>query len=171
MRPDTQDQPRARHLHQRRKKHDATRNLVYDNADRGVQLYPDADCTLVEGNVIDGNGQNLVFSGSGNDSSSENTVRNNVISNPRVGWNVSGNWDRTGEVGRDNEVHDNCVWASDGLPNGGISPEERGFDAYDILIAGPAYADPKAGDFELGDDGPCGAMLDKWMNKAARSES
>ena len=129
MRPGTQHQPRAQHLHRRRKKHDATRSLRYDNADRGVQLYPDADRTLVEGNVINGNGQELVFANSGNIVSSKNTMRGNAISNPRVGWNVSDNWDRTSEVARDNGVHDDCVWASDGRPNGVISPEERGFVA------------------------------------------
>ena len=39
------------------------RNLIYDNADRGVQLYPDADGTVVTGNVIDGNGEGVIFGG------------------------------------------------------------------------------------------------------------
>ena len=87
-------------------------------------------------------------------------MRDNVISNPRAGWNVSGHWDQTSEVGRDNVVHDNCLWASNGRPNGGIPPEEVGFDAYDNLVAKPEYADPEAGDFKLGDDSSCRAMLD-----------
>ena len=38
-------------------------NWIYDNADRGVQLYPDADGTVVTGNVIDGNGEGVIFGG------------------------------------------------------------------------------------------------------------
>ncbi|HET6830662.1 MAG TPA: right-handed parallel beta-helix repeat-containing protein, partial [Solirubrobacterales bacterium] len=45
-------------------------NLIYGNADRGVQLYPDADDSVVTGNVIDGNGQGVIFGG-GPDSSSD----------------------------------------------------------------------------------------------------
>ena len=38
-------------------------NWIYDNADRGIQLYPDADRTAITGNVIDGNGQGVIFGG------------------------------------------------------------------------------------------------------------
>jgi parallel beta-helix repeat protein len=138
-------------------------NFIYDNADRGIQLYPNAKRTLIEGNVIDGNGKNLVFASSGNNVSSGNIVRNNVISNSRVGWNVSANWTRASRVGRDNEVYDNCVWASSWEPdynqNGGISPAEHGFDAYGNLIAEPTYANRETGDFGLGSDDPCEAVL------------
>jgi parallel beta-helix repeat protein len=141
-----------------------TDNLIYDDADRGIQLYPNSKETLVEGNVADGNGQNIVFGGSGNNAASDNTVRNNVISNSQVGWNVSGNWNPSSKVGWDNEVHDNCVWVSSREPqynqNGGISPAEYGFDAYhDNLIAEPTYANRKTGDFGLGSDGACEAVI------------
>ena len=39
-----------------------TENWIYDNADRGVQLFPDAQGTYVARNVIDGNGQGVIFS-------------------------------------------------------------------------------------------------------------
>jgi hypothetical protein len=109
-----------------------------------------------------------VFAGSGNNVSSDNTVRNNVVSNSKVGWNVSGNWDRTSKVGWNNEVYDNCVWASSREPeynqNGGIDPAEHGFDAYDNLNAEPTYANRGTGDFGLESDGPCGPVI-----KATRS--
>jgi hypothetical protein len=57
-----------------------------------------------------------VFAGSGNNVSSDNTVRNNVVSNSQAGWNVSGNWNRSSKVTWDNEVYDNCVWASSREP-------------------------------------------------------
>ena len=37
-------------------------NWIYDNADRGVQLFPDAQGTYVARNVIDRNGQGVIFS-------------------------------------------------------------------------------------------------------------
>ena len=136
-------------------------NLIYNNADRGVQFYPNADNTLVSGNIIYGNGTGIVFAGSGDSVSSGNTVRNNVISDSQERWNISSNWDQTDKVGWDNKVYENCVWASNGRPNDGISPEEHGFDAYDNLIAEPAYINWEAGNFELGDDNPCRAVLEK----------
>jgi parallel beta-helix repeat protein len=48
-------------------------NWIYDNADRGIQLYPDANNTLVTNNVIDGNGEGVIFSGSGDQVSSDST--------------------------------------------------------------------------------------------------
>jgi len=36
-------------------------NLIYDNADRGVQFYPNAQNSTVVNNVIDGNGEGVLF--------------------------------------------------------------------------------------------------------------
>jgi parallel beta-helix repeat protein len=82
-------------------------NLIYDNADRGIQLYLDAKGTLVEGNIVDGNGQNLII----NAYSSGNAVRNNVFSNPADTWNVNLGPELSGSG---NSVTDNCFWASGG---------------------------------------------------------
>ena len=49
------------------------RNLIYDNADRGVQLYPDADGSVVTGNVIDGNGEGVIFGGDSRSASDDNS--------------------------------------------------------------------------------------------------
>src|SRR5262249_17940258 len=65
-----------------------TRNEIYDNADRGIQLYPDADGTLIDGNLIVGNGEGIIFSGDGTLTSDDNIVRNNVIANSRDRYNV-----------------------------------------------------------------------------------
>ncbi len=61
-----------------------TDNWIYDNADRGVQLFPDAQKTYVARNVIDGNGQGVVVSRT----SALNVIENNVISNPVVRYNL-----------------------------------------------------------------------------------
>src|SRR5919202_99673 len=64
-------------------------NYIYDNADRGVQLYPNAQNTLVKNNVIDGNGENVTIGGDGTYTPSNNTITNNVVADATVGWNVA----------------------------------------------------------------------------------
>ena len=59
-------------------------NVIYGNADRGVQLYPDADDSVVTGNIIDGNGQGVIFGGGPNSSSDNNLVANNVITGSTI---------------------------------------------------------------------------------------
>ena len=46
-----------------------TNNYIYDNADYGVHLYPNAQGTYVANNVIDGNGRGVTFSGEGSTAS------------------------------------------------------------------------------------------------------
>ncbi len=78
-------------------------NLIYDNTDRGIQLYPDAQGTLVTGNVIDGNGQGVIFGGHETTASSNNIVEHNVITNSKIRDNVESSWGGdpgTGNVAR-----------------------------------------------------------------------
>ena len=82
-------------------------NVIFDNADRGIQLYPDAQHTVVRGNVIDGNGEGIIFSGVGGTASSDNVVENNVITNSRIRHDVE-SW-YPDVVGTGNVVRNNCV--------------------------------------------------------------
>ena len=68
-------------------------NWIYDNADRGVQLFPDSQRTYVARNVIDRNGQGVIFSRA----SRRTLVEHNVISNSLVRWNLE-DWELTGTV-------------------------------------------------------------------------
>jgi parallel beta-helix repeat protein len=104
-------------------------NFIYDNADRGVQLYPNSNGTLVEGNVVDGNGQNLVI----NKYSSDNTVRNNVFSNPAASWNVNLGPDLSGTG---NRVTNNCFWAA-----GGAS-RFKNSTSNSVVVSGNVTANP-----------------------------
>ena len=61
-----------------------TDNWIYDNADRGVQLFPDAQRSYVARNVIDGNGEGVVFART----SAHNVIEHNVIANSIVRYNV-----------------------------------------------------------------------------------
>ena len=91
-----------------------TDNWIYDNADRGVQLFPDAQDTYIARNVIDGNGQGIIFSRE----SAHNLAENNVISNPVLRYNIE-DWELTGSG---NMARRNCVWSTRHQGNGGIQP-------------------------------------------------
>jgi nitrous oxidase accessory protein NosD len=82
-------------------------NLIYDNADRGIQLYPDAQKTRVIDNWIDDNGQGVIFGGDETTASSGNLVARNVITDSRVRHNIESSWG--GPVGTGNIARDNCV--------------------------------------------------------------
>jgi Right handed beta helix region len=118
-----------------------TDNWIYDNADRGVQLFPDAQGTYVARNVIDGNGQGVVFSRV----SSNNTVENNIFSNPMVRYNVE-DFELTG---RNNLARRNCVWSTRHLGNpGGIQPGIR-LPVVENIVTDPGYVNRAAKDFRL----------------------
>ncbi len=125
-------------------------NVIYENADRGVQLYPDAQDTLVERNVIVANGQGVIFSGDGEFASSGNRVVGNLIGDSRLRWNVESYWPDD-PIGTDNVVEGNCLW------NGSLGEiaEQEGFAANDNRIAEPLFADRERGDFRQLPKSPC----------------
>ena len=136
-------------------------NWIYDNADRGVQIYPDAQGTEVYRNVIDGNGEGVVISGDGTTASSNTDVHHNIISNSKERWNIESNWPNA-LVGRNNRVHDNCMWATSGRDyynlNGGIIPGTevlQGFTESDNVISSPGFVNRAANDFTVPADSPC----------------
>jgi parallel beta-helix repeat protein len=92
-------------------------NVVYDNADRGIQLYPEAKYTLVDHNTVDGNGTGIVFS----ERSAANRVQNNVFTNSVVRWNA----ETFRLTGRGNRFAGNCVRPGNSDPeyneNGGVA--------------------------------------------------
>lgn len=109
-------------------------NWIYDNADRGVQLYPDAQGTLVENNIIEGNGEGVIFSGDTTQASSHNVVIHNVIIDSRIRHNVEYWW--PGPVGSDNIVEDNCIY---GGHEGNILEPATGYTITDNLIVEPQF--------------------------------
>jgi hypothetical protein len=135
-------------------------NWIYDNADRGIQLYPHAVDSHIYGNVIDGNGQGIIFSSAGDQASTGNVVEGNVISNSRLRWNVESYWE--GPVGEGNVVRDNCVWSPSEngyyAQDGGIQPASagaKGFVAEGNVVAEPRFVDRADGDLSLQADSPC----------------
>lgn len=119
-------------------------NLIYNNADRGIQLYPQAISTLIVGNTIDDNGEGVVFGASGSQSSSDNLVQDNIIANSRVLYNVAGAYGPADRVGRGNVVRENCIGggpADDPANPGGVRSDHAGFELSDnTLVTPPASA-------------------------------
>lgn len=124
-------------------------NWIYDNADRGVQLFPDAQDTYIARNVIDGNGQGVLFSYD----SSGNVVEHNVISNPVVRYNLESFETRAGG----NVARRNCVWSSRHGDRAGIQPDIEARTT-ENLVARPAYADRDSKDFRLRPGSPCSKL-------------
>jgi nitrous oxidase accessory protein NosD len=120
-------------------------NWIYDNADRGVQLFPDAQGTYVARNVIDGNGQGVIFTRT----SANNVVENNVISNPALRYNIE-DWELSGGG---NVARRNCLW-SDRHKGGGIQPGIS-VSVVDNLVIDPGYVNRGAKDFRLKPGSPC----------------
>jgi parallel beta-helix repeat protein len=131
-------------------------NWIYDNADRGIQLYPDADGSTITGNVIDSNGEGIVFAGEGPTVSGDNRVTGNVISNSTLGWNVYSN--TPGPPADGNVFRHNCVWAGDALPDfasdGGVEPSSD-FSSSANTVVDPRYTDPDAPDYTLSPESEC----------------
>src|SRR5436190_1331207 len=134
-------------------------NRIYANADRGIQLYPDARGSRIVHNVIDGNGQGIAISGAGGQASSGNLIRANVITNSTLRYNVYSDFPR--RVGKHNFVRFNCVYggaAARAGGAGGIMRPTRGFRLEGNLIADPGYGNRSAGDFRLAAHSPCRSL-------------
>ena len=124
-------------------------NVIYENADRGVQLYPDAQETVIERNVIVANGVGVIFSGEGDLASSGNHVVGNLIGDSRVRWNVESYW--PGKTGTDNIVEGNCLWNG----RAGNIAQQVGFEASDNHFETPRFVDRERGDFRQRPGNPC----------------
>jgi Right handed beta helix region len=135
-------------------------NEIYDNADRGVQLWPDAQHTKITGNVIDGNGQGISFGGYQGETTNHTLVENNVITNSNVRFNVESYWHD--DVGTDNIVRNNCIYGAEGWygDNGSGIGDQVGFTAKDNIVAPPRFVNQAANDFAIAGDSPCAGVLD-----------
>ena len=126
----------------------------------GIQLYPDAQRTLIKRNVIDGNGEGILFSGEFGRASSNSVVENNLITNSTIRNNVESSYPRRGPFGRDNLVWNNCISGGakdDG--DGGIARRRKGFIAVRNRIADPLYVNRGAKDFSLAPGSPCADLI------------
>jgi hypothetical protein len=123
-----------------------TDNWIYDNADRGVQLFPDAQSTYIARNVIDGNGQNIIFSRQ----SANNLAEHNVISNPALRYNIE-DWELTGTG---NVARRNCVWSTRDTERAGLEPG-LAITVVENKVTDPGFVDRRDKDFRLRSNSPC----------------
>ncbi len=145
-------------------------NLIYDNADRGIQLYPAAKSTRIRNNIIDGNGQGIIFSGDEGLASNDNLVEYNVITNSKVRYNVESWYPKGNPVGRGNRVRRNCIYGGKrGRKSSGIQSTRIGFTTNRNIVANPRYRDRAAKDFTLLRRSPCRTLIKS--GRIARSRS
>jgi len=141
-------------------------NVIHDNGDKGIVLYPNADREIVHGNTIDGNRTGIHFGGGRRTASGGNTVRFNILSFPRphdglpARFNVEYHW--PGPVGSRNTVRRNCFFSDSpdpfflGSPLGsGVIAGPHGFTVADVLTADPMYLDRDGLDFRVGTASAC----------------
>ena len=127
-------------------------NLIYGNADRGVQLYPDAQATTVDHNVIDGNGEGIIFSGDNGYASSNSNVYDNLLTNARARHDAESWWPAGNPIGTRNALHDNCIWGGARSP---IDTSGGGFSAYRNLVVNPEYVAAAKHNYQLAPTSPC----------------
>jgi Right handed beta helix region len=127
-------------------------NLIYDNADRGIQLYPDAQGTIVDHNVIDGNGEGFDFSGADGTAANRADVYDNLITNSTHRYDVYSWYPAGNPVGVGNRFHHNCVY---GGRMGAIDTSGGGFRSFANKLANPRYVSAGSDDFRLQSTSPC----------------
>jgi len=137
------------------------RSRIYDNADWGLHLFPDAQGSNIQYNVLDGNGDGAIIAGTADMASSGNTIARNIISDSidggdagksgnNYGYNLTSYWG--GRVGSDNVVADNCFWNGAG---GNVNSVNGGFVMRGNRTANPRYVARSADDFHLRGGSPC----------------
>lgn len=135
-------------------------NVIFNNSDRGVQLYPNAQHTTIERNVIDSNGEGVLFSGDFGLAANNNLVSNNVITNSNVRNNVESWYPSGNPVGQGNLVTNSCIHGGiDDHGSGGIDTSSGGVSVGANTIADPGYADPSAGDYTPSSTSACANVL------------
>jgi hypothetical protein len=140
-------------------------NYLYDNGGEGLQLYPDAQGSVIEYNVIDGNSldykANIMFAGEAaggeyryDHASSNNTVRYNTITNAATRYNIDSYYPAAQALPTGNLVTSNCVWNA---PYGNFG-YDRGTGDYSQTNnknSNPTYQDAANKDFRLQTGSPC----------------
>ena len=141
-------------------------NWIYDNADRGIQLYPNATNSLISGNVLVGNDDAVLAAYDTEDPGagvpSENLVTGNVIADSRS-FNALTS---PSTILADNDLTNNCVWTDASDPYWTGDPLHSGIRDGDSwwsignLVRGPAFVGEAQGDFTLKPGSACADFLD-----------
>lgn len=121
-------------------------NLISGNVGYGIQLYPNADDSLVTQNTIVRNGRSGVIVGGEKTTADGNTIVNNIVSfNGEQGIRTF--WG--GPVGHGNIASHNLVY---GNPEGGVVG--KGLKASDTLDEHPGFVNAPQGEYRLRAESP-----------------
>ena len=131
-------------------------NVIAANADRGIQLYPSAQDSVIARNVIVGNGEGLIFSGAEGYASSGNRVTHNVVTHSRTRFNIEYWWPDGNPIGTGNIADNNCVW---GGAWGNLALPEVGYSQRNNVTADPVYRNRSTGDFRPTSHSGCRHLL------------
>jgi hypothetical protein len=142
-------------------------NLIDHNADRGIQLYWNAQRTTIAGNIVDHNGEGIIVSGESNSASSNNLIINNLITNSTVRADVESWWPNPSVKGTGYVVSSNCVYGGKRT----IDMRNGGFVARDNLRLRPKYANPRVGNYSLRGPSRCAQLLAKSLALVSRATS
>jgi parallel beta-helix repeat protein len=133
-----------------------TNNVIFKNVDRGIQLFPDAQNTLIMHNIIDKNGEGILFAGGDTMTSNNTTAKFNLITNATLRYDVESHYPNG--PGVNNLVEDNCVF---GGAKGAISQTE-GFAAAGLgnKEVDPEYVDVANGNYSVPSGNKCAAYVE-----------
>jgi parallel beta-helix repeat protein len=129
-----------------------TNNVIVNNADRGIQMYPDARSSWIARNVIHANGQGIIFSGAEGYASSGNTVVDNIITGSKLRSNLEHYWPSNNPVGTGNSAERNCVH---GAKQDNIVTPVVGYRSSRNSARDPQFVRPASGDYRLRRTSPC----------------
>jgi parallel beta-helix repeat protein len=134
-----------------------TNNVIIDNADWGVHLYPEADRSYIANNVIAQNGGGIIVAGerahgeyTADHTSDRNVIVKNVIAF-NAGHNLETFW--AGPVGSENAARQNCLWSA-GRGNYG---ELRGLTVQSTISADPRFVARDRGVYRMASGSRCRA--------------
>ena len=126
-------------------------NVIVDNADRGIQLYPDAQGTVIRGNIIAGNGEGIIVSGADGLTANGSVIEHNVIAGSNLRSDVESWYPPANPVGTNNTVANNCI--------GTLDTTSGGFTATNNTRTPVAFASAATGDYRIAASSACASIL------------